>query len=64
MVKSSEYGHGRDRAGERDSVTLGGNRSPLPDPLVRPSRVEVAQCVFSEDVPEILLGLSSDRITM
>jgi hypothetical protein len=56
MVKSSEHGDGRDRAGERGSITLGGDRSPLPDPQVRTSRVEVAQCVLGEDVAKMLLG--------
>jgi hypothetical protein len=42
-------GNSLDRARERGSHTLGGNRSPLPDPLVRPSRVEVAQRVFGEE---------------
>ena len=62
MVQSSEHGGGGDRTGERGSDVLGGNRNALPDPLVRPSRIEVAPCVFAKDVPKMRLGQDDDVI--
>jgi hypothetical protein len=35
---------------------VSGERKPLADPLVGPSRVEVAQCVFSDDLLQVRLG--------
>ena len=51
VVQSAEHGDRYDRAGERAWRAFTGYRNPLADPLVRSSRVEVAQGVFSEDVP-------------
>jgi hypothetical protein len=60
-MKSCEHGGGRDRPAERrGSDVLGGDRSALPDALVRPSRVELAPCVFAEDVPKMCLGQDED----
>ncbi len=54
-MQPAEHGERRDRFGEtRDAFTR--DRKPLADPLVGPSRVEVAQCVFSKNVPEVRLG--------
>ena len=53
MMEAAEHGDGGDRTGEWGPDPLGGNRGLLPDSLVRPSRVEVAQCVFGEDVSKV-----------
>jgi hypothetical protein len=55
MVEASEHGDRRDRAGERASNAFDSDRSPLTDPLVRTNPIEVAQCIFSEDVVEMRL---------
>src|ERR1019366_9387467 len=51
VVQSAEHGDRDNRSGERTWRAFTGNRNPLTDPLVRSSHVEVAQGVFSKDVP-------------
>jgi hypothetical protein len=53
VVQPAEHRDLSDRTGEPGGGRFTGYRRPLGDPLVRPSRVEVAQGVFSEDVPQM-----------
>jgi hypothetical protein len=55
MTKPAEQRNRGDRAGELGSEVFSGDQDLLADPLVRPCRVEVAQCVFSEDMPKVQL---------
>jgi hypothetical protein len=56
VMQPAEHGDRRDRAGEPGSDPFARERDPLVDPLVGPSRVEVAQCVFSDDLLQVRLG--------
>ena len=61
-VQPAEEGDRRDRAGEPGSRALARDRNLLTDPLVRPSRVEVAQCVFSEDMLQVCFSKDHNMI--
>ncbi len=56
MVEPAESGKRPDLAAEPDRDAFTRNRNALADPLVGPSRVEVAQRVFGKDVVEVPLG--------
>jgi hypothetical protein len=56
VVEPAEHGKRLDWASERSRVAFTRNRNSLADPLVGPSRVEVAQRVFGEDVLQVPLG--------
>src|ERR1019366_967158 len=53
VMQPAEHGDRRDRAGEPGSDAFARERGPLADPLVGPSRVEVAPCVFSDDLLQV-----------
>ncbi len=61
-VQPAEEGDRRNRAGEPGSDALARDRNLLTDPLVRPSRVEVAQGVFGEDMLQMCLSKDHDMI--
>jgi hypothetical protein len=62
VVQPAEHRDRRDRAGEPASVAFARDRNLLTDPLVRPSRVEVARCVLSEYVLQVCLSQDHDMI--
>jgi hypothetical protein len=62
VVQPAEHGNRRDRCGEAGSDVFARDRNPLTDPLVRPSRVEVAQGVFGEDMLQMCLSKDHDVI--
>ena len=53
VMQPAEHGDRRDRAGDLGLGAASGERKPLADPLVRPNRVEVAQCVFGQDLLQL-----------
>ena len=55
-MQPAEHGDRRDRAGEPGSDPFARERKPLVDPLVGPSRGEVAQCAFSDNLLQVRLG--------
>jgi hypothetical protein len=61
-VQPAEDGDRRDRAGEPGSDAFPRDRNLLTDPLVRASRVEVAQGEFSEDLPQMCLSKDHNMI--
>ena len=61
-MQPAEDGDRSDRAGEPGSDAFNRDRDLLTDPLVRPSHVEVAQGVFSEDMLQMCLSKDHDPI--
>ncbi len=55
MMKAAEHGDGLDRASKLGSGAFRADRSLLADALVRPSRVEVAQGILGEEIPQVPL---------
>jgi len=55
MMKAAEHGDGLDRASKVGSGAFRADRNLLADALVRPSRVEVAQGILGEDIPQVPL---------
>ena len=52
-MQPAEHGDRRDRAGYLGLAAVSGEPKLLADPLVGPSRVEVAQCVFGQDLLQL-----------
>jgi hypothetical protein len=61
-VQPAEEGDRRDRASEPDWSAFARDRNLLTDPLVRPSRLEVAQGVFSEDMLQMCFSKDHNMI--
>jgi len=56
QCRTIEFGTVRDRsdrAADAGVAAISGERNPLADPLVGPSRVEVAQCVFGQHLMQL-----------
>ncbi len=56
VVEPAEHGERRNWAGDPGPDAFTRNRNALADPLMGPSRVEVAQRVFGQDVVQVPLG--------
>lgn len=59
-MQGAEDGNRGDRVGEPSWDTFTRDRNPLVDPLVGPSRVEVAECVLGEDALQVRLRIDID----